>query len=149
MDGSTEVNSIYARSPIEKRLFALGKRHLDSSNRDVRNLAAVLFEHIPRLFLFVEQEGVEPTNNGAERELRPMVQASKVSFGNRSANGELATLPKPAGFRGSMYSPIFQQLSPAIGGVSNTLPYCPVSGYLNCYLESDLIPFTQVCKPCL
>ena len=69
----------------------MGERHLDSSNRDVRNLAAVLFEPIPRLFLFVDQEGVEPTNNGAERELRPLVQARKVSFGNRSANGELAT----------------------------------------------------------
>jgi transposase len=77
--------------PIEQRLFALGERHLDSGNRDVRNLAAVLFDHIPRLFLFVEEEGVEPTNNGAERQLRPLVQARKVSFGNRSATGELAT----------------------------------------------------------
>ena len=91
-DGRIDRRQLQLRSiPIEKRLFALGERHLDSSNRDVRNLAAVLFEHIPRLFLFVEQEGVEPTNNGAERELRPLVQARKVSFGNRSANGELAT----------------------------------------------------------
>ncbi len=91
-DGRIDRSQLNLRSiPIEKRLFALGERHLDSSNRDVRNLAAVLFDHIPRLFLFVEQEGVEPTNNGAERELRPLVQARKVSFGNRSAQGELAT----------------------------------------------------------
>ena len=91
-DGRIDRSQLNLRSiPIEKRLFALGERHLDNPNRDVRNLAAVLFEHIPRLFLFVEQEGVEPTNNGAERELRPLVQARKVSFGNRSANGELAT----------------------------------------------------------
>ena len=91
-DGRIDRHQLKLRSiPIEKRLFALGGRHLDSPNRDVRNLAAVLFDHIPRLFLFVEQEGVEPTNNGAERELRPLVQARKVSFGNRSANGELAT----------------------------------------------------------
>ena len=91
-DGRIDRRQLQLRSIlIEKRLFALGERHLDSSTRDVRNLAAVLFEHIPRLFPFVEQEGVEPTNNGAERELRPLVQARKVSFGNRSANGELAT----------------------------------------------------------
>ena len=91
-DGRIDRSQLILRSiPIEKRLFALGERHLDSPNRDVRNLAAVLFEHIPRLFLFVQQQGVEPTNNGAERELRPLVQARKVSFGNRSANGELAT----------------------------------------------------------
>ena len=91
-DGRIDRRQLIQRSiPIEKRLFALGERHLDSSNRDVRNLAAVLFEHIPRLFLFVEEEGVEPTNNGSERQLRPLVQARKVSFGNRSAGGELAT----------------------------------------------------------
>ena len=91
-DGRMDRRQLRLRSiPIEQRLFALGERHLDSSSRDVRNLAAVLFDHIPRLFLFVEQEGVEPTNNGAERELRPLVQARKVSFGNRSSNGELAT----------------------------------------------------------
>ena len=72
-------------------LFALGERHLDSSHRDVRNPAAVLFEHIPRLFAFVDYEGVEPTNNSSERRIRPAVQWRKVSFGNRSTNGELAT----------------------------------------------------------
>ena len=77
--------------PIQKRLFALGERHLDSSHRDVRNLAAALFEHIERLFAFVDYEGVEPTNNSAERALRTGVQWRKTSFGNRSANGELAT----------------------------------------------------------
>lgn len=91
-DGRIDRGQLRRRSiPIEQRLFALGERHLDSSNRDVGNLAAVLFDHIPRLFLFVEEDGVEPTNNGAERQLRPLVQARKVSFGNRSANGELAT----------------------------------------------------------
>lgn len=91
-DGKIDRSQLNLRSiPIEKRLFALGERHLDSSNRDVQNLAAVMFEHIPRLFLFVQEEGVEPTNNGPERQLRPLVQARKVSFGNRSADGELAT----------------------------------------------------------
>jgi transposase len=91
-DGRMDRRQLVLRSiPIQKRLFALGERHLDSSHRDVRNLAAALFEHIERLFAFVDYEGVEPTNNSAERALRTGVQWRKTSFGNRSAKGELAT----------------------------------------------------------
>jgi transposase len=77
--------------PIEKRIVELAERHLDSQHREVRNLATSLFEHNERLFTFLEQEGVEPTNNSAERALRTGVQWRKICFGNRSANGELAT----------------------------------------------------------
>jgi len=76
---------------IEKRLFGLAERHLDSPHKDVRNLANVLYFQLERLFVFVQQEGVEPTNNSAERALRTGVQWRKTSFGNRSATGELAT----------------------------------------------------------
>ena len=90
--GRMDRRQLLLRSiPIQQRLFALGERHLDSSHREVRNLAAALFEHIERLFVFVESEGVEPTNNSAERALRTGVQWRKTSFGNRSATGELAT----------------------------------------------------------
>jgi len=77
--------------PIQQRIFALAQRHLDSAHREIRNLATALFEHNHRLFTFLEQEGVEPTNNSAERALRTGVQWRKICFGNRSANGELAT----------------------------------------------------------
>src|SRR5450432_187290 len=76
---------------IEKRLFGLAERHLDSAHKDVRNLANVLYFQLERLFVFVQREGVEPTNNSAERALRTGVQWRKTSFGNRSATGELAT----------------------------------------------------------
>src|SRR5215471_203539 len=77
--------------PIEKRIVDLAEQHLDSQHREVRNLAAALFEHNERLFTFLEHEGVEPTNNSAERALRTGVQWRKICFGNRSAKGELAT----------------------------------------------------------
>ena len=54
-------------------------------------MATALFEHNERLFTFLEKEGVEPTNNSAERALRTGVQWRKICFGNRSAAGELAT----------------------------------------------------------
>ena len=47
--------------------------------------------HNERLFTFLDREGVEPTNNSAERALRTGVQWRKICFGNRSAEGELAT----------------------------------------------------------
>jgi transposase len=90
--GQIDRRQLLLRSiPIQKRIFALAGRHLDSPHREVRNLATALFEHNDRLFTFLEQEGVEPTNNSAERALRTGVQWRKICFGNRSANGELAT----------------------------------------------------------
>jgi transposase len=47
------------------------------------------------LFTFLEHDGVEPTNNSAERALRTGVQWRRICFGNRSAEGELATSHPP------------------------------------------------------
>jgi len=77
--------------PLQKKLFALAEAHLDDADREVRNMATALFTHFGRLFIFLEEEGVEPTNNVAERILRTAVQWRKISFGNRSRNGEIAT----------------------------------------------------------
>lgn len=41
----------------------------------------------PALWLFVTQEGVEPTNNAAERAIRPAVIWRRISFGSQSATG--------------------------------------------------------------
>jgi transposase len=76
--------------PLEARLFALGQRHLDAANGDVRNLAYAFFVHNQHFFTFVHEEGVEPTNNSAERALRTAVQWRKIMFGTRSADGERA-----------------------------------------------------------
>jgi transposase len=90
--GQIDRGQLLLRSiPIQKQIFALAERHLDSTHRDVRNLARALFQHNDRLFTFLEHEGVEPTNNSVERALRTGVQWRKICFGNRSANGELAT----------------------------------------------------------
>ena len=76
--------------PLQKKLFALGERYLDSPNNDVRHLATALFVHHEKFFVFVHHEGVEPTNNRAERALRTAVQWRKIMFGNRSDVGEVA-----------------------------------------------------------
>jgi transposase len=90
--GQIDRSQLILRSiPIQKRIVELAERHLDSQRREVRNLATALFEYNERLFTFLEEEGVEPTNNSAERALRTGVQWRKICFGNRSATGELAT----------------------------------------------------------
>jgi transposase len=76
--------------PLEKKFFALADRYLDSNDRDVSNLAFALLKHFERFFAFLRNEGVEPTNNSAERALRCAVQWRKTSFGSRSSQGEVA-----------------------------------------------------------
>ena len=48
---------------------------------------ARLRKQIDHLFVFLEKDGVEPTNNLAERQLRPAVIARKVSCGQRTWAG--------------------------------------------------------------
>jgi transposase len=76
--------------PLEKKFFALADRYVDSHDKDVRNLALALLKHFEKFFAFLRNEGVEPTNNSAERALRCAVQWRKISFGSRSAQGEIA-----------------------------------------------------------
>jgi transposase len=86
----TREQLILKSVPLEKRFFALAFGHLDSSDKYVRNLATALCLHFERFFTFLDKEGVEPTNNAAERALRCAVQWRKISFGSRSPQGELA-----------------------------------------------------------
>ena len=91
-EGKIDRPTLISRAlPIEKKFFLLAQRHLDCHDRQVHNLAMALFQHCPRWFGFINFEGVEPTNNRAERALRIAVQWRKVCFGNRSASGEIAT----------------------------------------------------------
>ena len=76
--------------PIQKKICSLAKRYLDSDDREVRNLAQAFYEHWDKLFTFLEHDGVEPTNNFAERTLRLFVLIRKITYGNRSAKGETA-----------------------------------------------------------
>ena len=77
---------------LEKKLFFLAERHLDSAESEVRTLAQALFVNLEHLFTVrLPQEGVEPTNNWAERALRIAVQWRKVMFGNLASRaGEVA-----------------------------------------------------------
>jgi transposase len=86
----TRTQLIAKALPVEQAFFSLGQRYVNAADAEVSNLARALFVHHPHFFTFVHEDGVEPTNNLAERALRPAVQWRKIMFGNRSATGELA-----------------------------------------------------------
>ena len=56
-------------------------------NRLTHGFCKELWDYRERLWTFLEVEGVEPTNNGAEQALRHAVIWRKLSFGTQSARG--------------------------------------------------------------
>ena len=85
-------NTLVLKSvPIKARMNKCLQYYLSSSDYDVRHMAKSLSKHWDGLFTFLKVEGVEPTNNSAERILRPAVQWRKICFGNQSEQGELLT----------------------------------------------------------
>jgi transposase len=74
-------------APVRQQLEAV---LADAVLADISGLSgscADVFEHRQALWTFVDQAGVEPTNNHAEREIRAFVLWRKRSFGTQSARG--------------------------------------------------------------
>lgn len=71
------------------RLEAALDRLLAQEVTDPENakLVKLLAKHRHHLLTFLYVEGVQPTNNAAERALRPAVIVRKISAGNRSQTG--------------------------------------------------------------
>lgn len=76
-------------APVRLRVEALLARATTSKLRHVSGSCEDILEHRAALWTFVDQEGVEPTNNHAERELRAFVLWRKRSFGTQSERGNL------------------------------------------------------------
>jgi transposase len=91
-DGHLDRETLVRKSvPIRSRMSKCLQHYCSSYDRDVRKAAKSLLKHWHGLFIFLEYEGVEPTNNSAERGGRPAVQWRKICFGNQSDDGELLT----------------------------------------------------------
>jgi transposase len=59
--------------PLQARMGRLLRRGQENSNRKAVGLCRELTKWWPALWTFARVDGVEPTNNGAERALRPAV----------------------------------------------------------------------------
>ena len=77
--------------PIRARMSNCLQTYELSADPDVARAARGLLKHWNHLFTFLEYEGVEPTNNSAERGIRPAVMWRKICFGNQSEKGQLLT----------------------------------------------------------
>jgi transposase len=68
-------------------IHALGEQFAQAKGHPCQALAKRLVRHEDELFVFVRQPGVPADNNLAERSLRPLVIARKISGGTRSDQG--------------------------------------------------------------
>ncbi len=84
-------------SPIRNRLkeiltstaeYEIGSTEKTPLAKTVRTCRQLLKVE-PALWLFVEKEGLEPTNNAAERAIRPAVLWKRISFGSQSEAGSI------------------------------------------------------------
>ena len=74
-------------SPIRREIDHLLLRGVFSGNRRLHGMCNPLYDHRGSLWTFLKVEGIEPTNNAAERALRHPVIWRKLSFGTQSAAG--------------------------------------------------------------
>ena len=74
-------------APIRLRLKQLLQRHINNSVPAASKIAKDLREYGAALWTFARVEGVEPTNNAAERAVRKAVLWRKTSFGSASQWG--------------------------------------------------------------
>jgi transposase len=80
------------RRCFERQLAALCEPGAAEPTAPQRRLCARILKYLPELFTFVVEPGVPPDNNAAERNLRHLVTARKISGGTRSAAGSDAKM---------------------------------------------------------
>jgi transposase len=80
---TTFARNIRATRDTIEFLLRAGTRHAA-----IAGSCANILEHQPALWRFVTEDGVEPTNNHAEQELRGFVLWRKSSLGSQSARGD-------------------------------------------------------------
>lgn len=73
--------------PIRVEVRMLLLRGRSSGNAKLIGFCEELYERREHLWTFTREKGIEPTNNTAERALRPAVIYRKLSFGTQSASG--------------------------------------------------------------
>jgi transposase len=76
-------------APVQQRVEALLERAVAAKIAGLSGSCADILAHREALWTFVVIEGVEPTNNHAEREIRAFVMWRKRSFGTQSDRGDV------------------------------------------------------------
>jgi transposase len=74
-------------APTRRAVEGLLLRGLFSGHPQLVGMCRELYGHRQWLWTFLDQEGIEPTNNASERALRHAVIWRKLSFGTKSSGG--------------------------------------------------------------
>jgi len=75
--------------PIRVEIVRLLKKGAAGAHQKTAGSCAHILKFKPALWTFIEKEGIEPTNNEAEREIRSGVIWRKTSFGSQSEAGSI------------------------------------------------------------
>jgi transposase len=87
-DGQTTWDDFRFRSALDATQFnELLHAGTGSHDKKLRNQCKSLYAQSEHLWRFLTTKGIEPTNNTAERALRPAVIYRKLSFGTQSDRG--------------------------------------------------------------
>jgi transposase len=76
-------------APVKKQVRELLDKAVAADIAQVSGACADILEHEPALWTFVDADGVEPTNNHAEQQIRAFVLWRRRSFGTQSARGNV------------------------------------------------------------
>jgi len=74
-------------SPIRQAIEALLRKGTRCGEAKTEGMCEMILKVAPALWTFVRVEGIEPTNNAAERAIRPAVLYRKGCFGTHSQEG--------------------------------------------------------------
>jgi len=78
-----------AMAPIRKNIERQLKKGTTCGHTKTENSCKLILKHKESLWTFVEHEGIEPTNNLAEQQIRFYVLWRKNSFGTQSERGNM------------------------------------------------------------
>jgi transposase len=84
----TRVELAFWMRPLQRDVEQLLERGKKSASEGISGSYADILAHREALWTFIRCEGVEPTNNHAELELRDFVLWRRRSFGSRSERGD-------------------------------------------------------------
>jgi len=90
MHGAEDIDRATLRRwarPIRSRMIGLLEEGARSEGYETPGKCRGILRTEPAMWTFVEREGVEPTNNIAERAVRPVVILRKTSLGSQSERG--------------------------------------------------------------
>ena len=86
---------------VEQRILRLLRKAALRAERRTAGMAREMLDHADYLWTFVSNEGIDPTNNAAERAIRPAVLWRKGSFGTGTAESTEPSVSSPPSPRSS------------------------------------------------